>query len=239
MFRIFVESKNGKLRPYKTVDAVEGSATQGEHLDALVPDDQLTDAQKYGPQCVWNGYVKYNEETGAMITDDSANGATIKRTVVSDADGNETEIYYTYNKDKVDRPDGYDDNNNPLGPWNQDAFNAMFGALDAMTLDDNKLIIQDDLKFFVRFYYCVKGHSVGHTPLNRDAEADRPGNGSESAGQSGGSATAVSEITYLGEIVSQTYYNVQGMESDKPFDGVNIVVTRFSDGTTSVSKVVR
>ena len=239
MFRIFVESKNGKLRPYKTVDAVEGSATQGEHLDALVPDNQLTDAQKYGPQCVWSGYVKYNEETGAMITDDSANGATIKRTVVSDADGNETEIYYTYNKDKVDRPDGYDDNNNPLGPWNQDAFNAMFGALDAMTLDDNKLIIQDDLKFFVRFYYCVKGHSVGHTPLNRDAEADRPGNGSESAGQSGGSATAVSEITYLGEIVSQTYYNVQGMESDKPFDGVNIVVTRFSDGTTSVSKVVR
>ena len=239
MFRIFVESKNGKLRPYKTVDAVEGSATQGEHLDALVPDDQLTDAQKYGPQCVWNGYVKYNEETGAMITDDSANGATIKRTVKTDANGNDTEIYYTYNKDKVDRPDGYDDNNNPLGPWNQDAFNAMFGALDAMTLDDNKLIIQDDLKFFVRFYYCVKGHSVGHTPLNRDAEADRPGNGSESAGQSGGSATAVSEITYLGEIVSQTYFNVQGMESDKPFDGVNIVVTRFSDGTTSVSKVVR
>jgi hypothetical protein len=29
------------------------------------------------------------------------------------------------------------------------------------------------------------------------------------------------------------------MESDKPFQGVNIVVTRFSDGTTSVSKVVR
>ena len=239
MFRIFVESKNGKLRPYKTVDAVEGSATQGEHLDALVPDNELTDAQKYGPQCVWSGYVKYNEETGAMITDDSANGASIKKTVKTDADGNETEIYYTYNKAKVDRPDGYDDNDNPLGPWNQDAFNAMFGALDAMTLDDKNLIIQDDLKFFVRFYYVVKGHSVGHIPLNRDAEADRPGNGSESAGQSGGSATAVNEITYVGEIVSQTYYNIQGMESDKPFDGVNIVVTRFSDGTTSVSKVVR
>lgn len=239
MFRVFVESKNGKLRPYKKVDAVEGSATQGEHLEALVPDDQLTDAQKYGPQCVWNGYVKYNEETGAMITDDSANGATIKRTVKTDANGNETEIYYTYNKDKVDRPDGYDENHNPLGPWNQDAFNAKFGALDAMTLDDKNLIDEEDLKFFVRFYYCVKGHSVGHTPLNRDAEADRPGNGAESEGRSGDSATAVKEITYVGEIVSQTYFNVQGMESDKPFQGVNIVVTRFSDGTTSVSKVLR
>lgn len=232
MFRIFVESKNGKLRPYKKVDAVEGSATQGEHLEALVPDDQLTDAQKYGPQCVWNGYVKYNEETGAMIQDDNENGATIKP-------GDDAATYFIYNKNKVDRTGG----SNPTPPqpseWDKDAVNAMFGALNALTTDDKNLIIEDDLKFFVRFYFCVKGHSVGHTPLNRDAEADRPGNGAESEGRSGDSATSVSEITYLGEIVSQTYYNVQGMESDKPFQGVNIVVTRFSDGTTSVSKVVR
>ena len=236
MFRIFVESKNGKLRPYKKVDAVEGSATQGEHLEALVPDDQLTDAQKYGPQCVWSGYVKYNEETGAMISDDSANGATINKTVISDANGNETEIYYTYNKNKVDRTGGSDAN--PLGEWDKDAVNAMFGALNALTTDDKNLIIEDDLKFFVRFYYCVKGEAAGHTVGTR-AEGSRAGNGAESDGRSGDSATAVKEITYVGEIVSQTYFNVQGMESDKPFQGVNIVVTRFSDGTTSVSKVVR
>jgi hypothetical protein len=29
------------------------------------------------------------------------------------------------------------------------------------------------------------------------------------------------------------------MQSDKPFDGINIVVTRYSDGTTSTTKVVR
>lgn len=230
MFRIFVESKNGKLRPYKKVEAVAGSETEGEHLDALVPDDQLTDAQKYGPQCVWSGYVKYNEETGAMIEDDTENKATIHK-------GDDAGSYFIYNKDKVDRTGG--SNANPLGEWDKDAQNAMFGALDAMTLDDKKLIIEDDLKFFVRFYFCVKGHSVGHTPLSRAAEADRPGNGAESEGKSGGSATAVKEITYVGEIVSQTYFNVQGMQSDKPFDGVNIVVTRFSDGTTSVSKVVK
>ena len=173
-----------------------------------------------------------------MITDDSANGATINKTVISDANGNETEIYYTYNKNKVDRPDGYDEDHNPLGPWNQDAFNAKFGALDAMTLDDKNLIDEEDLKFFVRFYYCVKGEAAGHTVGTR-AESSRVGNGAESEGRSGDSATAVKEITYVGEIVSQTYFNVQGMESDKPFQGVNIVVTRFSDGTTSVSKVVK
>ena len=41
------------------------------------------------------------------------------------------------------------------------------------------------------------------------------------------------------EVVSVTYVNAQGMQSDKPFDGLNIVVTRFSDGTTTTTKVVR
>ena len=232
MFRVFVESKSGKLRPYKTVEAGVDPNKPGEHLDALVPDNQLTDAQKYGPQCVWSGYVKYNEETGAMIQDDTENGATIKP-----KSGDNTGTIFTYNKDKVDRTGGSDAN--PLGEWDKDTQNAMFGALDAMTLDDKNLIIEDDLKFFVRFYFAVKGHSVGHTVGAKAEAADRPGNGAESPGKSGGSATAVKEITYVGEIVGQTYFNVQGMQSDKPFDGVNIVVTRFSDGTTSVSKVVR
>ena len=39
--------------------------------------------------------------------------------------------------------------------------------------------------------------------------------------------------------VSKTYYNAQGLSSDKPFDGVNIVVTTYSDGSTHTSKVVR
>lgn len=39
--------------------------------------------------------------------------------------------------------------------------------------------------------------------------------------------------------VSKTYFNAQGVSSDKPFDGVNIVVTTYSDGSTYTSKVVR
>jgi len=33
------------------------------------------------------------------------------------------------------------------------------------------------------------------------------------------------------------YYNVMGQQSSKPFDGINIVVKRYSDGTTSSTKV--
>ena len=35
------------------------------------------------------------------------------------------------------------------------------------------------------------------------------------------------------------YYNVAGMESDKPFEGVNIKVTTYNDGTTSTCKVIK
>ena len=30
-----------------------------------------------------------------------------------------------------------------------------------------------------------------------------------------------------------------GMTSDKPFDGVNVVVTTYDDGTTSTAKVIK
>ena len=35
------------------------------------------------------------------------------------------------------------------------------------------------------------------------------------------------------------YFNVMGMESNQPFDGINIVVTRYTDGTFSTSKVLK
>ena len=54
-----------------------------------------------------------------------------------------------------------------------------------------------------------------------------------------GVLTAVKEVVVTGDVVSRTYVNAQGMKSDKPFDGINIVITRYSDGTTSTTKVVR
>lgn len=37
---------------------------------------------------------------------------------------------------------------------------------------------------------------------------------------------------------SKTYVNAQGQTSNKPFDGLNIVITRYSDGTTATYKLV-
>ncbi len=35
------------------------------------------------------------------------------------------------------------------------------------------------------------------------------------------------------------YYNLAGVESNKPFDGVNVVVTTYTDGTKAASKVIK
>lgn len=41
------------------------------------------------------------------------------------------------------------------------------------------------------------------------------------------------------QVLSHTYYNLAGMSSSKPFDGVNIVVTRYTDGTQTATKVLK
>ena len=240
MFRVFVESENGLLRPYQVVEAGEGGEGEpaGEHLAAK--EGELTEADKKGPLCVWSGYITPDGEGGFV----EENGTEIS---LGEESGQTT---YKFSKVKVDRTGGSDAN--PLPEWDQDATNAKFGALDALAVAgyDNSgkpilktAIDEKDLKVYVRFYYNVKGTAEGHTPWinmhTAGGSQSRVGNGSEAASGVTGIATAVHEVQYLGEIVSQTYYNVQGMESDKPFKGVNIVVTRFSDGTVSTTKVVK
>lgn len=51
--------------------------------------------------------------------------------------------------------------------------------------------------------------------------------------------TAISTVEGSKQVVSHTYYNIAGMESSKPFNGVNIVVTRYSDGSSTATKIVR
>lgn len=59
------------------------------------------------------------------------------------------------------------------------------------------------------------------------------------------SATGMGVITGIDELPmgtkmvrSMEYYNIAGAMSEKPFDGVNIVVARYTDGTTSTYKVI-
>lgn len=50
--------------------------------------------------------------------------------------------------------------------------------------------------------------------------------------------TGISNVN-TGNVVSVKYYNAMGVESSVPFNGVNIVVTTYDNGTRSTSKVIR
>ena len=52
-----------------------------------------------------------------------------------------------------------------------------------------------------------------------------------------GVITAVENISTDHEVQSVKYVNPTGMTSATPFSGVNIVVTRYHNGTTHVSKM--
>ena len=94
-----------------------------------------------------------------------------------------------------------------------------------------------DISFKVRFYY----KKVGDKRLTADGTAadeaplyyvvERTVNWEEIP-------TGINEIK-ASNVVSKTYVNAQGIKSDKPFDGLNIVITRYSDGSTRTTKVVK
>ena len=55
----------------------------------------------------------------------------------------------------------------------------------------------------------------------------------------GGIPTGIVDVMNAKQVVGEKYYNVAGIESDTPFKGVNIVVTRYSDGSTTTTKILK
>ena len=110
------------------------------------------------------------------------------------------------------------------------AENFAFGALNNIS----------DLQIIVRFYYVVNG-MIQSTDYVMDRDGAPAGYGAESPGFSPNPHTGIIEVLNPnhGNVVKTTYVNPQGLQSDKPFDGVNIVINRYEDGTTSTSKVIR
>lgn len=111
-----------------------------------------------------------------------------------------------------------------------------------------------NIKFIVRFYYRATGRSssiidddeqsAGMRAPKRDAEYEDHSMmyyAAEGGFEPDDIPVAIYEIVFdynHGVVVEQTYYNVMGMQSDKPFEGINIVVKRYSDGTTTSTKVL-
>ncbi len=97
-----------------------------------------------------------------------------------------------------------------------------------------------NVTFAIRFYYkkVVTEASQGEPNSLRDGEEEEYYI-VECEGDAQGITTAINEL-FNGRVPVETiYYNSVGMQSSEPFDGINIVVTRYSDGTSTTTKVMR
>ena len=65
------------------------------------------------------------------------------------------------------------------------------------------------------------------------------GSSEDSNGNDIGNVTVVKEVSTARTVVSERYYNLTGVESDKPFSGINIVVTTYNDGSRTSKKILR
>ena len=54
-----------------------------------------------------------------------------------------------------------------------------------------------------------------------------------------GTATAVADVAASKQVAGVDYYNMQGQRSNSAHEGVNVVVTRYTDGTKTTAKVVK
>ena len=104
--------------------------------------------------------------------------------------------------------------------------NGRFGGLSFgavyRTPDD------DHTTYIVRMYYVKKDNAGNNGPMYYVVENTITAN----------PTVSINELN-TDNVVSRTYYNAQGVASSKPFSGVNIVVTRYSDGSTKTTKVVK
>lgn len=131
--------------------------------------------------------------------------------------------------------EGDDPWNNPWGDV-EDFMENVFAAPSTMPTGEH-------MKIAVRIYYYKPSENVSGSQMlaaNRDGEAPGDGYGyGEGEGNGEGIPTAVVGIYTDRQVVDVKYVNPQGMQSDRPFDGVNIIVTRYNDGSVTTSKVVK
>ena len=116
--------------------------------------------------------------------------------------------------------------------------NIFSGTFGAVKLENGQTI---PMKFTVRVYF-TKSESTSNAPrlkaegeskkyyiteieLNDELTSDIP--------------TSIFGVVTGKVVAGVKYYNVAGVESDRPFQGVNIEVTRYTDGSKSTRKILK
>lgn len=132
-------------------------------------------------------------------------------------------------------------------------FKGTFGAQKLRTSEGETGVIDElEALFTVRIYFTKNENlpqtqsEVSGAPVLRDGEPTA-GDGKfyvveavvDKTFKSNEVVTGIIQNLNTREAIGVKYYNVAGIESDTPFKGVNIVVTRYSDGSTTTTKILK
>lgn len=215
-----------------------------QYYDSLLylSENQLEDwlggyGQKYGPYS--NGYMQY----GAVKVNWSLFGDSIHHVV---REGNESFSWWqifepgqAYKLKALIRyargnDEGYQ-NNEFYGPGN-----GTDGA-DETTLPMGapRRIDDDDSHYRYANMYFTGDYSRQGLDASKFIIFPLEASPAGSNGDDLGNVTTVKEVVTARTVVSTRYYNLMGVGSDKPFDGLNIVVTTYSDGSRTSKKILR
>ncbi len=137
---------------------------------------------------------------------------------------------------------GHDWSGGGNDPWNN-PWGDVEGFMENVFAAPSTMPTTEHMRIAVRIYYYKPGENVsGSQMLAANRDGDAPGDGygyGEGEGNGEGIPTAVAGIYTDRQVVDVKYVNPQGLQSNRPFDGMNIVVTRYNDGSVTTSKVVR
>jgi len=115
-----------------------------------------------------------------------------------------------------------------------------FGA--RLYTKEDPLTVQYRMRVYTTFYEKNGDHAI-YNKGSYENENEKPYRIWEATGTISYGVdvlpTAVNEVNVAKDVVSTTYYNLQGVESNTPFEGVNIVVTNYNDGSRTTSKVIK
>ena len=119
-----------------------------------------------------------------------------------------------------------------------------FGARKLRTSENETGVINDlTAEFVVRIYFTPDASTPsGASMLKSEGDAKyyvMEGTTERTFDWTEGVITGVARFTGNGVIDSVTYFNVAGATSSRPWQGINIVVTRYSDGTITKTKVIK
>ncbi|MBO4721540.1 MAG: hypothetical protein J5629_01250 [Muribaculaceae bacterium] len=138
------------------------------------------------------------------------------------------------------------DANNVTQTYN--GYTGTFGARKLRTSEDETGVIEElDMNFVVRIYFTKKSN----LPTTQNGAPILRAEGTQDEGKYFIVEQTIPHTVLASQVVTGIqnldarqavgvkYYNVAGIESDVPFQGVNIVVTRYSDGSTTTTKVLK